>query len=366
MSDFYKQFLSEDARRLSPGSERALFLAAFGKHPGWDDHIEDLGLETESLIFAKSLLYVQGIGGQIDSGEWEKLDPAQRLDSFKHLLVWQRGGQLLVGRMWSSSDGKGRKRYPMVVCAHCLGVSLPMALEQVLPRLEAIERECLLTSSAREVKAILDLARDELRQALQATPDSAAGSLGPESLSQLAAKSELGPGQEGLFRIVYQIESQMSAFAPGRVGAKADPLRLRPQQIRVPAFGGPVAETILFWTRFFQCQLDPATPLLFFLPIEEGWLDVTLGEPTLHELFCLRASPKKFPRASEIPYNLTPDFKEQARRNIEAFTRNGGEVKAQNGGRSEVPTSFLKRLAGLTGWGGKRAKSGEPESRPNP
>ena len=99
-------------------------------------------------------------------------------------------------------------------------------------------------------------------------------------MAQLADQSELGPNQEGLFRIVYQMQSQMSAFAPGRIGAKPDPLRLRPQQMRVPAFGGPATESILFWSRFFQCQLDPATPLLLFLPIEEGWLDVTLGEPT--------------------------------------------------------------------------------------
>ena len=366
MSDFYKQFLIQEPRRLGSGASRNVFLAAFGKHPGWDDHIEDIGLETESLIFAKSLLYVQGIGGQIDSGEWEKLDPGHRLDTFKHLLVWQRGGQFLLGRMWSSSDGKGRKRYPMVVCAHCLGVPLSTALEQVLPRLEAIERECLLTSSAGEVKAVLDQSREELRRLFQTVPEATAHPLGAESLSQLAAKSELGPDQEGLLRIVYQMQNQMSAFAPGRVTAKADPLRLRPQQIRVPAFAGPVTETIHFWTRFFQCQLDPATPLLFFLPIEEDWLDVTLGEPTLHELFCLRASPKKFPRASEIPYNLTPDFKEQARRNIEAFTKNGGEVQAQNGGPAEASTSFLKRLAGLTGWGGRRDKPGETEHRSRP
>src|SRR5438445_5721850 len=134
MSDFSKKFLLEDARRLSVNG-RYLGLAAFGKHPGWDDHVEDLGLETESLNLAKTLLYVKGIGGQIDSGAWEKLDLAQQLEGFQHLFVWQRSGQILVGSLWSSSDGKGRKRYPMVVCLHFIGVTLNWALKQALPAL---------------------------------------------------------------------------------------------------------------------------------------------------------------------------------------------------------------------------------------
>src|SRR5260370_12574366 len=75
MSDFYKKFLLEDVRKLGTSSARQIFLGAFGKHPGWDDHVEDLGLETESLIYAKTLLYVQGIGAQIHSRTSRKMQP---------------------------------------------------------------------------------------------------------------------------------------------------------------------------------------------------------------------------------------------------------------------------------------------------
>jgi len=47
-----------------------VFVAAFGKHPAWDDHIDDIGLDMDTLIAAKRILYVQGIGGNIDSGSW--------------------------------------------------------------------------------------------------------------------------------------------------------------------------------------------------------------------------------------------------------------------------------------------------------
>src|ERR1022692_3057085 len=114
MSDFFKKFLLEDSRKFSD-SGRYVALAAFGKHPGWDDHIgplpgritvADLGLETESLNLATTVFYVNGIGGQIDSGAWEKLDSTQQLSFFKHVFVWQRSGQILIGRLWSSSDGQ--------------------------------------------------------------------------------------------------------------------------------------------------------------------------------------------------------------------------------------------------------------------
>ena len=50
-------FLKGIMNKLGGGkSSRAPFinLGAFGKHPGWDDHIDDLGLESSQLINAKS------------------------------------------------------------------------------------------------------------------------------------------------------------------------------------------------------------------------------------------------------------------------------------------------------------------------
>src|SRR5829696_1482307 len=163
MSDFYKRFLTEDLRAAGQTNGRPVFLGAFGKHPGWDDHVEDIGLESEGLIAAKRLLYVQGIGGQIDSGAWEKIDPAHQVDAFKHLFLWLRGGQMLLGRLWSSSDGKGRTRYPMIVAAHVGGSRLSWTAEHVFPRLEEVEAACVLTRSADEVRQTLSRVRSQLR-----------------------------------------------------------------------------------------------------------------------------------------------------------------------------------------------------------
>jgi hypothetical protein len=32
-----------------------VFVAAFGKHPGWDDHIDDIGLETDIIISSRKI-----------------------------------------------------------------------------------------------------------------------------------------------------------------------------------------------------------------------------------------------------------------------------------------------------------------------
>ncbi|HMJ64571.1 MAG TPA: SUMF1/EgtB/PvdO family nonheme iron enzyme [Candidatus Binatia bacterium] len=319
MSEFYRKFLSEDVRKMGAPSGRQIFLAAFGKHPGWDDHVEDLGLESESLVVAKTLLYVQGIGGQIDSGAWEKLEAAQQLPAFKHAFLWQRGGQLIIGRMWSSSDGKGRKRYPMIVCAHCVGMPIEAALDQVLPRLEQIEQRCLSTNFASDVRAALDRHRSELRAAIASFDTATVPALTSAVLGEFVNHSALGPDKEGWFRILYQMQSQMASFAIGRFSIKGDLTGLRPQQVRLPACAHSAGQALLLWSKFFQSQLDPAVPLLYAFPFDEGWIDVTAGEPTPQEIFSLRASPKSMPLVSEVPYNLEPAFREKARAQVAAF-----------------------------------------------
>ncbi|UCC98187.1 MAG: hypothetical protein JSW66_20365, partial [Phycisphaerales bacterium] len=82
MDSAYKRFFGRfRAAKHNRHSER-IFVGAFGKHPGWDDHIDDIGLETDVLIAAKRKLYVQGIGGNVDSGSWERLTSDQVIEPF--------------------------------------------------------------------------------------------------------------------------------------------------------------------------------------------------------------------------------------------------------------------------------------------
>lgn len=329
MADFLKQFLLEDPRRLSSNGRFAA-LAAFGKHPGWDDHIEDLGLETESLNLAKTTLYVNGIGGQIDSGAWEKLDPAQRLPGFNHMFAWQRSDQVLLGRLWTSSDGKGRKRYPMVICLHFGGVNLGWALKAGLPLLAELERGCTGTQSAQEVRSLLGLKRATARQALAAFDTTAdRAGLAPEQLREIIGPLA-GTAPERLLRVVYQVHSQFAGFASGSFSRRSSSAAGGVQQIRVPVLAGTPELALLFWTRFFLVFVDPAVPLLMTLPLDGNLIDITAGEPESREFFCLQASPKAVPVVSEIPYNLDENFRANALSFLKAFQQ-GATVRPDLG-----------------------------------
>ena len=67
MSRFLKVFLRVPLRA-------GIEVAGFGKHPAWDDHIDDIGLNTETLVLAKQLLYSEGIATQLASGAWDQLE----------------------------------------------------------------------------------------------------------------------------------------------------------------------------------------------------------------------------------------------------------------------------------------------------
>src|SRR5436190_23556185 len=101
MASFFKDFLVDND---TPGRQPniGLALAAFGKHPGWKDHVK-IGLSTPSLMLAYELLYYDGLG-DLKNGpipHWTELErraPVELLH-FGHIFIWWRGGQFLLGKM---------------------------------------------------------------------------------------------------------------------------------------------------------------------------------------------------------------------------------------------------------------------------
>jgi hypothetical protein len=360
MSDFYKRFMVEDGRKLAPDTGRFVALAAFGKHPGWDDHIEGehIGLETDSLILAKNIIYNQGVSGQIDTGAWEKLPEDQKLAGFNHTFLWQRADQFLLGRLWSSSDGKGRTRYPMILCAQCIGVPLGWALQNFLPRLLDVERACQATNSQTEVRSLLENARTSLRNLVSSAPSSDPA---PDAtaLRLFIGDPAFGPEKEGWFRILYWLRSQASRLSSSSLNLKEDLESLRAQQIRVPA-GSPAPEkSAPLWSQFFTGHISRRMPILLVWPSGESWIDVTFGEPSTREFFCLRANRAATPLATEVPYNLEPKFREEAAQQLNDFE--GGRAPQANpsagektsdgeaqSGFASVTQRWFKKLGGKT------------------
>ena len=345
MSDFAKSFLFDNGARRGDGPKVA--LAAFGKHPGWDDHVEDIGLETESLIMAKAILYVAGIGGQIDRGAWEKLEPGQQMPGFNHFFLWRRGEQFLLGRIWSSVDGKGRSRYPMVLCAHCVALPLAWAILNVGAQLDEIQKKCAATDSAEEVKSIMASALADLRARVAAFSSGPPGAHPTEvDRRKFLESPALGPVREGLSRVIHQILSQMSSYSPFAGATKLSDFR--PQQIRLPRGVDSVKEALLFWDQILKIILLPNSPRLLVASIDQPWLDVTVGEPETHELFSLRATDKKIPPASTVPYTLDEATKRRTEEIASAMLADDGTKppfrtgESAPGGKGRLASLFAK------------------------
>ncbi len=301
MKSFAKEFLREDL-----GPERQIFLGAFGKHPGWDDHIDDIGLETESMVCAKQMLYVEGVGGQI--GPWEQLEwPAQI--AFNHVFLWRRGEQLLVGRLWTSSDGKKRTRYPMVLCAHCSKMNREVVLETLLAWLEELRTRAMATRSADEVREMVGQFRDGLRAWINELDGAA-----PPPFENGEFLSDLGvdAGDVTLTKSLWRICCNPYSLSKhrGRADGSAE-------KIRVLASSASAARSLHFWSRLLDSQLDPGAPLLLLLPMDQYWLDAVVGELASRDLFCLRASPRALPLSSDEEAEVPTRFLDEARALIE-------------------------------------------------
>jgi len=299
------------------GSER-VFVAAFGKHPGWDDHIDDIGLETDVFVNVKRLLYVQGIGGNIDSGSWDKLQGNQLIKEFKHVFVWCMYNNVVVGRIWSSRDGKGRTSYPMIVCVQCHQLPLEWVLKNILSRLERIEESCVAATSAPDVQMIIENAQNELRQlARQCQSSGKSPAARADVLARLADYPEMGPNREGLLRILYHIEREVERYRPDSTKTK----EFRPTFLRIPGSPPDWPESALLWIGFLLARLGSTAPILLLMPLRYSWIDVIIGDPTEVQLYCLRASLDVIPLTSSIPYNMGLEFIDRANQLIEDSRR---------------------------------------------
>lgn len=300
-------------RREGRGGNPEAFVGAFGKHPAWNDHIEDIGLESERLVEAKRSIYVEGIGGNIDSGAWDKLESHANLEGFGHLFLWSWDDECLVGRMWSSSDGKGRTKYPMAVVAH-LRSAPHGAVNETVAALASAEKSCRTAQDRSAVIAAVDAARSRIRSALETAKHLAEPGF---SAREIIASGQMGLGLAGVERVVYQMNRDMGAYlrnaGSDSTTSRLKSIDLRPQHIRVPACVPDSWKSILTWQAFMRDFLDDFCPLLVIRREDSPWVDIIVGAPGPSEFFCLRAGPSAVPAATEVPYTIEPALAERVR-----------------------------------------------------
>jgi tetratricopeptide (TPR) repeat protein len=324
--------------RPAPAAESAaprLTLAAFGKHPGWADHMPGIGVETETLAYLKQTLYVTGIGRQIDSGSWEKLETDKRQEGFDHTFLWLRAGHLILGQLWSSKDGKGRSKYPMVLCVDGERVSPSLLLHRVRPGLEVLRDACKAATAADQVASHCRAAQEQLRMLFAGSallPDPNQPGDDPRRFLE---RAELGPDRLGLLRVLHELSGSFDiagdTHAPAHGGGAPAPSL----HLRVPWAADSQNSALLLWAGFLRSAISADVPLLLMARGQADWLDVVVGEPKADDFFFLQASQKGFPLVTQIPYELAPNAMARLR---EVEIRFGGGVPVAPEAAAKVQT----------------------------
>ncbi|MGA2440917.1 MAG: hypothetical protein ABSH08_08155 [Tepidisphaeraceae bacterium] len=321
LASFFKKIFKGSADLFNPSAktgadgvpEAGIFLAVSGKHPGWNDYMDDLGLESERLVAVKRLVYLEGIGGNLSA--WGQMDATKRLDGFQHSFVLHFAGEVIAGRLWSSSDGMGRRLYPMMVVVQCIGCEMNWVMAEAFPLLAELQKQYQAITTAAEVRALTDEARTRLRaSAAQPQPG---GRLYPHVLTWLAQRPEMGKDQRGLLNLIYEAEERLSMY--GRQASDGGWTTRRggaSYHMRMPTCEQSPGDAIRLWLEFLFIWLDPETPVLAVVAETGGWVDVIVGDAAPSDLYCLEASPKTIPFNTDIPYNLDGAFVTRARKMI--------------------------------------------------
>lgn len=324
----------------SHGSPR-VHAGVFGKHPGWDDHIDDLGLSTPRLADVKRALYAEAIAGNIDAGRWEQLPNEQRLGRIDHFFVWRFGaGEAVLGRVWASRDGKGRDKYPMVLAVHCQDTPLDVMRTRLTPMVLAAADELIASPDAATVRARLAMQETMLRTAAGAGVGGAAVGGAGEQDDGIVHESLLRElcgflSGESVMRVLYAVEREMKFYlAKGRAGRSSRKTtavmdnRARHLRMTLPramvgrpgeaawACGALVLEGLGYGKHGIEAGV------LAIEPLEAGqrrWIDVIVGRPSAAELFCLRAGPSAVGLVSEVPYTMDAEFVAWAQAKINAW-----------------------------------------------
>jgi hypothetical protein len=329
-------------------------VGAFGKHPGWDDHIEDLGIETDRLVQVRRALYSEGIAGNIDAGAWEKLEDDKRLPGFDHTFYWRERDQLVVGRFWSSRDGKGRTKYPMAVCVHAPGAPDDWLFDVVAPRLGTIRDACIAAPNAEGVRAVLAQWKASLQDAATPMPPGASKSVHDAMMLRrlVAAQfpTELGDDATlGLARILYEIDRELAPFrpAPGR-SRSTSPTGVG-NHLRVPRVLGQPGEDVRAWMALMRQELSPIAPVLVIDALGHPFLDVIVGDVEPSLLFCVRAGAGAVPPANMVPYTIGDEFAAASRAKIAAWSTGQQPPPVPAASRPAVELS-APSVAGLKQW----------------
>jgi hypothetical protein len=273
MTRFPKVFLREPLNGK-------VHVAGFGKHPAWDDHIDDLGLDTETLVLTKQLLYSQGIATQLASGAWDQIEKSRNAIEFNHRFCWSRKCQTIAGAIWASSDGKGRTRFPMIICAQA-DFEGWRAIDQLLGPIDQMGMHSKSAKTPTEFRELLTRLEVELFGLLRSSPGGEPSFEMSES-QQISILPELVTLAAGL---------KTKAYRGWHESVRPNGSHFR----MASSLPGP-GRNLSFWSAYLAALEIPSSPPCLAIAADgKPWVDLIVGEPVDNDFFCLRANQTALP-----------------------------------------------------------------------
>jgi hypothetical protein len=276
------------------------FLAAFGKHPAWNDHVGLIGARTETLALLEDVLYRQGIAGQLAAGSWH--DPARgvKTPAFNHRFVWSRAGQSAVGALWPSTDGKGRGQFPFVCCVQS-EVRGTAAVQLYLEYAATVGEQARGAPTQLEVQSILERGGRDLNREKPTVPTAA-------PLTFLSEQAQVA--RDALLSLAQAAVRSNPARPPAVADGPDTPLRL-------PSLTDQLPIKLWFYAGFLE-QFSPAPPIyLLISSVEPGApVDCVLEQPGSNAFFCLGADLTGLPITTPPASTAVPEHWHQ---NADAF-----------------------------------------------
>jgi hypothetical protein len=273
MSRFLKAFLRDppDAR---------IHFAAFGKHPAWDDHIDDIGLNTETLALTKQGLYSEGIATQLASGAWNQIESSGTAIDFDHRFVWCRDQQAVAGAIWASTDRKGRTRFPLVICAQS-GFEGPRAVDLLF---DPIERLGALCRNANTQEAV----RDAFSKMQAGLSYAIAPPIGGSLFSEIT--------ESGENTVLPAMVTLSAGLKNNRPRGPRETAKTSGWRFRLAAVSTRPKESLIFWSAYLASQrTSSGLPYIIVAMNGKSWIDIIIGEPLQNDFFCLRANEYALP-----------------------------------------------------------------------
>ncbi|MFG0304807.1 MAG: hypothetical protein ACF8Q5_01195 [Phycisphaerales bacterium JB040] len=296
----------------APGKGPTVTVAVFGKHPGWADHMDEIGLDTPGLIELRQTLYKEAVGRNIDLGTWEKLSDEDRLERFDHEFVYRsESGSLIAGRMWSSTDGRGRSKYPMIVCVETSPAFRAWLMFEALPELARAQERFVGAKTAEEVRSLHASLSDRVSRGAEGAragddPDLAS------ALRELA-DSGIGGDRESILRVVYASERDLGLLLGRMPPGSQSSVAVRAGSIRVPRLSGGLAEGLWRWSCVYERVTPRRMGLMVIGASGRDWADVVLGRGGADAWECVRTNSSALPIVSEIPYTIDPSVRDRLR-----------------------------------------------------